>query len=218
MPNRFEIALAEFRAKKKLEEKKEQEKELALIKKVISQLPQAPSIDEIASRVVVPTPKQEIIKEVHTKEIEVVKPLDRTEILQVVDEQFRKMVEMEENNNREILPEIKVIREEVDKSDLVTKKDLDEWLKKINNAILANTGGGGLAKVVEATTQERIDNLVSELTDLLKDISNNTESLTKLESLMDNLVYAMLDSKKQLVLMNARQEEAFDTKIKEEDV
>lgn len=145
MVNRFEIALAKARVKRSREQKEKEEKELALVKRVISQLPPAPTLDDIKKHIPQPINKTEVVREVHTKEIE--KPLDQDTIRKVVEEQLAKHKELNENNSRPILPEIKVIREEMDKSDLVTKKDLDSWLKKINNAILSSTSGGSAKEI-----------------------------------------------------------------------
>lgn len=167
MISRLQLAVAKSRAAAIARQKEEEEKELTLIRRVISQLPQAPTLEEIKQHIPQPINKTEVVKEVHTKEIEVSKPLDPESIKQVVDEQLAKMKEMEDNNDRAILPEIKVIREEVDKSDLVTKRDLDDWLKKINNAIMASSGGGGVNQELLARIEDlEMGNLYDKLIDV----------------------------------------------------
>lgn len=201
---------------KELDKKRKEQEEASLIQKIVSQLPQAPTMDDIIKHIPQPINKTEVVKEVHTKEIE--KPLDQDTIRKVVEEQLAKNKELDENDNRPVLPEIKVIREEMDTEGFVTKKEMDDWLKQINRAILANAGGGGLAKQVERTLDQRVDDLVSELTDLLSDIATNTEALDRLEEFFERTVSAIEANREELELLNARTEEAYETTITKEDL
>lgn len=130
---------------KELDKKRKEQEEASLIQKIVSQLPQAPTMDDIIKHIPQPINKTEVVKEVHTKEIE--KPLDQDTIRKVVEEQLAKNKELDENDNRPVLPEIKVIREEMDTEGFVTKKEMDDWLKKINNAVLSNTSSGSAKEI-----------------------------------------------------------------------
>jgi len=213
-------AARNFSKQKELERKKKEKEELAFVQKVISQLPQAPTIDDIVKQIPQPINKTEVVKEVHTKEVEVLKeqPLSPEAIESMIRQQMIDWAEYKANDNTEIVPEIQVIREELDTDGLVTKEDLDGWLKKINNAILNNSGGGGGWRSEFATLDDRVDDLVGDLTELLTDIAGNTESLDKLEEFFERTICAIQKNKEELELLNARTEEAYETSINKEDL
>ena len=103
----------------------------------------------------------------------------------------------------------------------VKQEDFDKFVKKLNN-VLANMPIGGGGNVPLRDKVDNIDNrleaLVSELTDVLGDISTNTEELTKLESFFSGVGDLLQKNITELKLLNARTEEGLETDITIDDI
>lgn len=119
-------------------------------------------------------------------------------------------------------PKVELIREEIPKDKLdsfITKKELDKVLRRVEEAIVYHSGGGGQQLASEA--DEKVDKLIETLEVLLSDIASDTSNLDKLGSLEDLLI-GMADNIKEIreqdELLNARVEEAFETSINKEDI
>ena len=103
----------------------------------------------------------------------------------------------------------------------VKQEDFDKFVKKLNS-VLSNIPVGGGGNVPLRDKVDNIDNrleaLVSELTDVLGDISTNTEELTKLESFFSGVGDLLQKNITELKLLNARTEEGLETDITIDDI
>lgn len=137
------LLLGKARAKKK---KKAQEK-ASLEAQIRSLIPtpekgrdgrDAPGMDEILQNIKSLLPETKIVEH---KTVQQVKE-------EISDEKVRKLIR--EELPEPTLPEIRIIEKEVemDTSGFVTKKDLEKVLRRIDQAIQNNRGGGGMAQTL----------------------------------------------------------------------
>jgi hypothetical protein len=217
--------IALLRAKQR--ERKKKEEEDALKEFLLSSIPMpsdgkdgergrdgvngkdAPSLETILESVKPLLPEPTIIQ---TKE----------QVIQEIDEGLVRRLIKEELPEPKT-PEIQVIEKEIDfnKDEFVTQEEMKNILKRIDQAIVNNRGGGGLAAKVQNDIDTKLEVFVDELTELVKGIAKDTsslESLSKLEAMFEGVVCAIQDNKTQLELLNARTEEALETEIYEEDL
>lgn len=191
-------SLTKLKAKAKVAVRRRRQKEQDLVDRIAKLVPRpqdgldgvngrdgrdAPTMEEILSEIIpqLPTPQNTTIVE------EVVQELDEKKLRRLIQE------EMPESK----LPEIRVIEKEVDfdKGEFITKDEMEDILRRVDQAI-QNTRGGGGAGVV-ALDQFQLANIIvaDEATNIIEESDLNKRKI--------NIIHATVqDSTVQLPAAN----------------
>lgn len=218
--NRLLLLAESVNRKIKAKEKKDREELEFLVSQVLSRVEvqhgrdgkDAPSLEEIMQEVRSLMPEPKIIQKTTVQQIKE----------EIADEKIRELIKQE--LPEPTVPEIRIIEkeQELDTSGFLTKDEFKKALRRIDQAIQANKGGGGFAAQVRDDLTTNINNNKQEIDELTANLSTLIDNLlaqgASTQDILQEVISSIDKNRRELELLNARTEEAFETSITKEDL